>query len=381
MRHIIHADLDAFYAAVEQLDHPELRGQAILVGGSPEGRGVVATASYEARQFGVRSAMPMRTAIRACPHGIVVKPRFDRYREMSQRVMGVFREFTELVEPLSLDEAYLDITGAVDPAAGRWPLAVALDLKRRVAENTGLAVSVGLATSKSVAKIASDLQKPDGLVVVPPGEEAEFLAPLPVGKLWGIGPKTAERLRAEGVDTIGALAAQPPDWFARIFGLRADAVRQRAVGQDNEPVHTERETKSVSSETTFADDRGDAAELHQILDRLADGVAGSLQRKGLQGRTVTVKLRLADYTTFTRQATLPGLTNRAEPIRELAWRLLAAELSPGRAFRLLGVGMSNFGEAAAELEAYQLPLFTDESWAEAMPPEELLTGEAVVESL
>ena len=353
MRHIIHADLDAFYATVEQLDNPELLGKPVLVGGRPENRGVVATASYEARTFGVRSAMPMRTAVRLCPQGIIIPPRFTRYRDMSRQVMDIFRDFTEIVEPLSLDEAYLDISEAVDEAQGRWPLGVALELKRRVKEETGLTVSVGVSVSKSVSKIASDLDKPDGLVVVPLGEQAGFLAPLPVGKLWGIGPKTAERLHAAGVTTIGKLAEQSPDWFSRMFGQRANAVRLRAAGLDDEPVHTERETKSVSSETTFPDDLGDAAELRRVLEELADSVAGSLEGKALQGRTVTVKMRLADFTTFSRQTTLPTPSNDAAPIKDTAWRLLSAELTPGRSFRLLGVGVSNFVDAD---EQRQLPL-------------------------
>ena len=353
MRHIIHADLDAFYATVEQLDNPELLGKPVLVGGRPENRGVVATASYEARTFGVRSAMPMRTAVRLCPQGIIITPRFTRYRDMSRQVMDIFRDFTEIVEPLSLDEAYLDISEAVDEAQGRWPLGVALELKRRVKEETGLTVSVGVSVSKSVSKIASDLDKPDGLVVVPPGEQAGFLAPLPVGKLWGIGPKTAERLHAAGVTTIGKLAEQSPDWFSRMFGQRANAVRLRAAGLDDEPVHTERETKSVSSETTFPDDLGDAEELRRVLEELADSVAGSLEGKALQGRTVTVKMRLADFTTFSRQTTLPTPSNDAAPIKDTAWRLLSAELTPGRSFRLLGVGVSNFVDAD---EQRQLPL-------------------------
>ena len=353
MRHIIHADLDAFYATVEQLDNPELRGKPVLVGGRPESRGVVATASYEARPFGVRSAMPMRTAVRLCPQGIIVRPRFTRYREMSRQVMEIFREFTELIEPLSLDEAYLDISEAVDEPEGRWPLGVALELKRRVKAETGLTVSVGVSVSKAVSKIASDLDKPDGLVVVPPGDQAEFLAPLPVGKLWGIGPKTAERLMAEGVDTIGALAVQSPDWFTRVFGQRAEGVRLRSVGLDDEPVHTERITKSVSSETTFPDDLGDTKELRRVLEELAGGVAESLERKGLRGRTVTVKMRLADFTTFTRQSTLASPSNEPGPVRDLAWRLLSAELTTGRTFRLLGVGVSNFAEPD---EVRQLPL-------------------------
>ena len=306
-RHIIHADLDAFYAAVEQLDDPGLRGKAVLVGGPPESRGVVATASYEAREYGVHSAMPMRTAVRLCPHGIIVRPRFDRYREESHKVMSIFRDLTDLVEPLSLDEAYLDVTGAVE--AGSHPIAVAIDLKRRVNEETGLTISVGVGTSKSVAKIASDLQKPDGLVVVPKGEEREFLAPLLIGKLWGIGPKTASRLNSDGIDTIGQLAAQPLEWFQRRFGQRAAEVQARANGQDFRAVHTHRVAKSISAETTFPADVHDSDELYGVVTRLSGRVARQLAAKERRGKTVTLKARLADFTTFTRQTTLPFPTD------------------------------------------------------------------------
>ena len=359
MRHIIHADLDAFYAAVEQLDNPDLVGKPVLVGGRPENRGVVATASYEARQFGVHSAMPMRTAVHRCPQGIIVSPRFTRYREKSGEVMAIFRDLTSIVEPLSLDEAYLDITDVVN--GGSKPLAVALDLKRRIFEETGLIVSVGVGTCKTVAKIGSDLDKPDGLVVVQPGEEAKFLAPLAVGKLWGIGPKTAGRLKHEDIETIGQLAEQPLEWFARMFGKRAMNVRDKAMGKDDEALHTGSATKSISSETTFAADVGDETELRDAVEQKAVGVAHQLDRKGLKGRTVKLKLRLADFTTFTRQFTLPYHTNDEEPIKAAAWALLAAELEPGRAFRLLGVGMANFGsdsEVNAQ-EVHQLPLFAD----------------------
>lgn len=359
MRHIIHADLDAFYAAVEQLDNPELRGKPVLVGGSPQSRGVVATASYEARVYGVHSAMPMVTAVRQCPQGIVVRPRFDRYREMSRQVMDIFQEVTDLVEPLSLDEAYLDVTTAVE--AGRLPLGVAIDLKRQVKDETGLNVSIGVGTSKSVAKIASDLEKPDGLVVVPPGEERDFLSPLAVGKLWGIGPKTAGRLHQDGIATIGDLASQSEEWYASRFGKRAAGIRAKALGQDDDPVKTERSPKSISAETTFAEDLSDPSELHQTLEKLSAGVAGSLEKKGIKGRTVTVKLRLADFTTLTRQTTLPRHTNRAEDILDTGWALLSGELAPGRAFRLLGVGMSGFGVDGEQPRQLYLPWDVDDA--------------------
>ena len=350
VRHILHADLDAFYAAVEQLDDPELRGKAVLVGGRPEGRGVVATASYEAREYGVHSAMPMRTAARLCPHGIIVRPRFDRYREESQKVMAIFRDLTDLVEPISLDEAYLDISERVE--AGNHPLALAIDLKKQVNETTGLTVSVGVGTSKSVTKIASDLQKPDGLVVVRRGEERDFLAPLPVGRLWGIGPKTASRLKSEGIDTIGQLADKPLAWLERRFGQRASEVQARAQGQDYRAVHTHRVAKSISAETTFAEDIQDSQELCGVVDRLAGRVAGQLQSKERRVKTVILKARLADFTTFTRQTTLLAPTWSEETIRETALMLLSKELGPDRSFRLLGVGVSGFSESGQ----LQLPL-------------------------
>ena len=233
MRHILHADFDAFYASVEQLDNPELRGKPVVVGGSAEGRGVVASASYEAREYGVRSAMPMRTAQRLCPQAIRVGARFDRYREISQRVMSIFRDLTPLVEPLSLDEAYLDVTAAV--YEGRLPADIASELKRRVKYELGLVISIGVATSKSIAKIASDMDKPDGLTVVAPGDERAFLAPLPIRDLWGVGPKTAERLIADGIETIGDIARQEEGWLRERFGKHGAQMQRLALGLDEEP--------------------------------------------------------------------------------------------------------------------------------------------------
>ena len=247
---------------------------------------------------------------------------------------------------MSLDEAYLDVTEA---AAERSPIAIAIDIKERVSAETGLTVSVGLGSGKTVAKIASDLQKPDGLVVVPTGQEADFLAPLAVGKLVGVGPKSAARLHDEGVDTIGQLAAMPEAWFARHFGKRGDSIRNRARGIDHDPVQTSREAKSISAETTFAEDlpgnsEDERAELRAIVERLSGRVARSLPGKGLVGRTVTVKLRLSDFTTFTRQTTLPSPTDDEAAIVSTAWMLLERELAPDRAFRLLGVGVSGFSQ-------------------------------------
>jgi DNA polymerase-4 len=348
---ILHADLDAFFAAVEQLDRPELRGRPVLVGGAPEERGVVAAASYEARRYGARSAMPMRTALRLCPPDTVrVPPRFERYREVSRRVMALFRARTPLVEPLSLDEAYLDLTEPLARPGAPDPERAARALKAEVRTAVGLTISVGVATSKSVAKIASDLRKPDGLVVVPPGEERPFLAPLPVARLWGVGPRLEERLRRLGVATVGDLAALERRWLERRFGKWGGLLHDLANGIDHRPVTPERAIKSVGRETTFPHDVSDPAALRATICRLAEQVAERLQRHGLRGRTVTLKLRSYDFRTLTRQTSLSLPTDRAEEIAAVAERLLATELAPGGRYRLVGVSVSGFRPAV------QLPL-------------------------
>ena len=344
MRHILHADFDAFYASVEQLDAPELRGKPVVVGGSPEGRGVVASASYEARSFGIHSAMPMRTAQRLCPQAIRVGARFDRYRQVSRQVMTIFRDITPIVESVSLDEAYLDVTHIV--AIGEQPQSIAQTLKSRVKTELGLTISVGAATSKSVAKIASDIDKPDGLTVVPPGQEQRFLAPLPVSKLWGVGPKTAERLISEGINTIGDIAACQDRWLQANFGKHGPHMRHLALGKDDSPIVVERETKSVSAETTLARDTADPELLVEIVNRLSQRVAIQLRNNQLHGRTVKLKLRLSDFTTFTRQRTLPETIQSAYDLSQSAVELLNAELQPGRFFRLIGVGVSGLEQQA-----------------------------------
>lgn len=346
MRHILHADLDAFYASVEQLDHPALKGRPVVVGGSPDARGVVAAASYEARAFGVRSAMPMRTALQRCPQAIRVAPRFDRYAEISQQVMAIFRQVTPLVEPLSLDEAYLDVTYCVSEGAPAEQIAA--DLRRRVREEVRLTLSVGVANSKSVAKVASGMGKPDGLTVVPPGAERAFLAPLPVVHLWGIGPKTAARLAERGVHTIGQLAGQTEIWFAATFGKSGPHMRGLALGQDQSPVVVERDVKSVSAETTLAQDTGDPEVVLDIVRRLSQRVARRLERDGRRGYTVKVKLRLSDFTTFTRQDTLAEPVESAAAVEEVAEALVRPELGRGRLFRLVGVGVAGFYDRPPE---------------------------------
>ena len=349
-RYILHADLDAFYASVEQLDDPALKGKPVAVGGSPEGRGVVAAASYEARTYGVHSAMPMRTALRLCSDLVRMSPRFDRYHEVSGQVMAIFRAVTPLVEPLSLDEAYMDVTGRV-PADEIQT--AAQGVRDRVKEEVGLAVTIGGGTSKTVAKIASQLGKPDGLLLVPPGEQREFLTPLDVEMLWGVGPRTAALLRDSGIATIGDLAARDEKWLSSLLGKRGPELRARALGDDAEQVSVDREVKSVSAEVTMAVDEGDEARLLDEVGRLASRVAERLRDGSLRGKTVSVKLRLADFTTFTRQATLPVPTDDLRAIRDSASGLMRRELGHGRRFRLVGVGVSNFAED------YQLALLPE----------------------
>jgi DNA polymerase-4 len=353
-RCIIHADLDAFFASVEQLDNPNLRGRPVVVGGAPEARGVVAAASYEARACGVHSAMPMRTALSLCPQAVRVSPRFQRYAEISKRVMDIFRQVTPLVEQMSLDEAFLDVSDRI--GKGRSPEEVASALKEQVRQEVGLTVSVGVASSKSVAKIASGFNKPDGLTVVPPGGEQQFLAPLPVQSLWGVGPKTAERLAGESITTIGDLAGQSEEWARSRFGARGVYFVSLARGIDDSPVMVEHETKSVSTEITFPRDVDDPKALEAGLRKLAENTARRLRGSGLRGRTIKLKLRLADFTTFTRQSTIARPTDSAEVILAEASALLARELYAGRRFRLLGVGVSNFreGEAESQPSLFQL---------------------------
>jgi DNA polymerase-4 len=347
MAAILHADFDAFYASVEQRDDPTLRGKPVVVGGDPETRGVVAAASYEVREYGVHSAMPMKTAMRLCPHAIRVPPRFEVYRDVSRQVMEIFRVVTPLVEPLSLDEAFLDVSNRVDD---EWtPERIARGLKVRIKKRTALTISIGVASSKSVAKIASDMDKPDGLTVVAPGTEREFLAPLPVGRLWGIGPKTQERLALEEITTIGQLAEQTTDWFAAQFGKAGTFFRDLSNGIDDRPVSVERRRKSLSAETTLAIDSGDAEQLTEIVERLSARVGGQLERRGLSGSTVKLKLRLEDFTTFTRQVTLDGPVSSPQDVGQAALEMLRRELDPDRRFRLIGVGVSGF-ETPAEPE-------------------------------
>ena len=343
-RYILHADLDAFYASVEQRDDPTLQGKPVVVGGAPEHRGVVVAASYEAREYGIHSAMPMRSAMARCADLVRVSPHFPKYREASQQIMEIFRNLTPMVEPLSLDEAYLEI--GQDVATDMVQVeSTARRLKAMVVVETQLAVTIGGGTSKTVAKIASQVGKPDGLLLVRPGDERSFLGPLDVSMLWGVGPKTAMTLGKQGVRTISDLAARDERWLETILGKRGPELRASALGLDDREVTPYRETKSVSAETTLPQDVEDEATLTQELVVLTRHVAGRLDRAGLRGKTVHIKLRLADFTTFTRQTTVPSPVSDEASIYQVAKTLLSRETEPGRRFRLIGVGVSNFQEA------------------------------------
>jgi len=339
--------MDAFYASVEQQRHPELRGQPVVVGHSGP-RGVVAAASYEARRFGVHSAMPSATARRLCPQAIFVPADFATYGAVSARMFGVLRGYTPLVEPLSLDEAFLDLTA--DPGARRDPAGVAARLKADVLAATGgLTASVGVATCKVVAKIASDLRKPDGLVVVAPGEEQSFLAPLPIRTLPGLGPATERRLDGLGLTRIGDIGALPVDVLTARLGSHGAALRDLALGIDPRPVVLPGRPKSISREVTFERDIADRGRLRQVARDLAHDVGASLRRQHLVSRTVRLKLRFSDFDTHTAQTTLEEATDIDAELAAAAESLLAAAGRDPRAVRLLGVGAASLRDAQADL--------------------------------
>ena len=354
MANILHADFDAFYSSVEQLDDPNLRNKPVVVGGRAEDRGVVAAASYEARSFGIKSAMPMRTALRLCPSVIRVNPSFERYRHISWMMMDIFRDITPLVEALSIDEAYLDVTSLV--MAGTPPHNIAVDLKQRIKQGIGLTISVGVASNKSLAKIASNMNKPDGLTVVPHGMERDFLTPLPVNILPGIGPKTAELLRRDAIITVGELASNSEEWFDVRFGKNGRVLRKLSLGEDNRTVVIERVRKSVSCELTLNEDTDDAELLIDLVGRLSEKVSQDLIDRDISGRTIKLKLRLTDFNTFTRQKTLDLPIQHAEDIFRETRNLLFSELVNGRYFRLVGVGVGGLDRKVIS-DSHQLRLF------------------------
>ena len=354
-RTILHVDMDAFYAAVEERDRPELRGKPVIIGADPRGgagRGVVSTASYAARRFGVASAMPISTAWRLCPQGVFIAPDMAKYSEVSKQIRVVFEAFTDLVEPISVDEAFLDVTASVRLFGGGET--IARKIKARIRDQTKLTASVGVATAKLIAKIASDLKKPDGLVVVPPGTERAFLAPLPVRRLWGIGPKMEERLAKLGVHTIGQLAEAK---VTRLLGTHGLDLQRLARGEDDRPVVSDSgPAQSVSVEHTFDADQGDSRELRKALLRLADELSRRLRAESMAGRTITLKYRDETFKTTTHTRSRKAPTNVAADLFTLAAALFD-EVHGSLKVRLLGIGVSGFDEPA------QKSLFEDEGSA------------------
>jgi len=342
-RAILHIDMDAFYASVEEQDDPRLLGKPLIVGGI-RGRGVVAAASYAVRRFGVHSAMPMAEALRLCPGAVCVQPRMARYQEVSARVFAIFHEFTPLVEGLSLDEAFLDVTASQRLLGA--PEAIGANIRRRIRQLTGLTASVGIAPNKLLAKIASDLRKPDGMYRLDPDGMRDVLDALPIEKLFGVGAKTLARVQAAGIRSFGDARNAGDEQLWRAFGRHGKTMRDRASGLDDRPVAADREERSISAEDTFAADIRSHAELHIELLRLADRTASRLRDHELFASTVNVKIRRADFTTFTRQRALGAPTSDTAVIAAAARELLAGWLiaQPRAAVRLLGVGVSDLGD-------------------------------------
>jgi len=352
VRRILHIDMDAFYASVEQRDNPQLRGQPIAVGGQPQSRGVVAAASYEARAFGVFSAMPMSKAVRLCPSLVIVRPDFARYKQASNAVFSIFREVTPLVEPLSLDEAYLDVTeNAWGETLGT---AVAKRLKERIKIETGLTASAGVAPNKFLAKIASGWKKPDGLTVISPERVEPFLQQLPVDALWGVGPVTAKKLRAKGIDRLVDVRTADVQLLRDTVGSLADWLRQLANGVDDRPVVANREAKSSGTENTYPEDLSDLDVIRTEIAEMAGHAIGWLSRKQLLARTVTIKVRYHDFTTITRSHSAPPTRDEAE-LTARAVRLLDKTEAGRIPIRLLGVSVHNFCGQDDLVEPDRLP--------------------------
>ncbi|MBX5460494.1 MAG: DNA polymerase IV [Steroidobacteraceae bacterium] len=343
-RAILHVDMDAFYASIEQRDDPTLKGKPVIVGGTA-GRGVVAAASYEVRKFGVHSAMPMSTALRLCPHAVCITPRMQHYQSISAQIFSIFREFTPVVEGLSLDEAFLDVTAS--QALHGDAVHIARAIKARIWQATHLTASVGVAHNKLVAKIASDLNKPDGLTVVTPETTRAILDPLSVRRLPGLGRKTGARVEELGIHTFAELRRAPDAVLWPVFGRYTHRVRERASGIDDRPVVADLEEKSISAEDTFSTDIADPARLQSELARLADLACARLRRKALVAGCVTVKIRRHDFTTFTRQRRISPPTNDTRALGSVARELLALWLAgnPGVRIRLLGVGVTHLSDA------------------------------------
>ncbi|PRY52818.1 DNA polymerase-4 [Arcticibacter pallidicorallinus] len=344
VRKIIHIDMDAFYASVEQRDNPDLRGKALVVGGSPEGRGgVVATASYEARKFGVRSAMSSKQAIQLCPHAIFVRPRFEVYKEVSGKIREIFRRYTDLIEPLSLDEAYLDVTE--DKLNIGSALEIAQQIKQAIKDELQLTASAGVSINKFVAKIASDINKPDGLKFIGPSSIEVFMEKLPVEKFHGVGKVTAAKMKSIGLHTGADLKKLSEQELIRHFGKTGSFYYQIVRGKDERAVQPHRETKSLAAEDTFAQDLKTLDEMDAELYKIAEIVHSRLERKNLKGRTVTLKVKYSDFRQITRSQSLFSPIADQATIFSVASKLLSSAISEDEKVRLLGISISNFNEA------------------------------------
>jgi DNA polymerase-4 len=353
IRKIIHIDMDAFYASVEQRDDPSLRGRAVAVG-SAQPRGVVAAASYEARTFGVRSAMPSVTALRRCADLVFVPPRFDVYRAVSRQIADIFADYTDLIEPLSLDEAYLDVSE--DRLALGSARAIAEQIRRRIRDQTGLTASAGVSYNKFIAKLASDQNKPDGLCVIPPAKGAAFVAALPVRRFHGVGPVTAAKMDRLGIVTGQDLRERSLEVLRAQFGSSAEYLYGAARGEDHRPVRADRPRKSVGAERTFDTDLTDRAELHAALERVADAAWTRIERNGAQGRTVTLKFRFADFRTLTRARSLGAAVVDRDTLLATGAALLDAQLPVALGIRLLGLTLSGIVTESEDDPQPGLPL-------------------------
>lgn len=352
---ILHIDMDAFYASVEERDNPSLVGKPVIVGGSADGRGVVAAANYEARKFGVHSAMAAGRAKRLCPHGVVIRPRIDYYAQVSRQIREIFEHYTPQIEPLSLDEAFLDVTGS-QVLFGPSP-EIGLKIKKRIREELHLIASVGVAPTKFVSKIASDLKKPDGFVLVKPDEVQAFLDPLPVGRLWGVGKVTGQTFERLSIRTIGQLRQIPLQQLNQWFGSSGEHYWQLSHGIDERKVVPDREAKSISNETTFPEDISDKEILRSWLVDLVDQVARRLRQHDLKGRTAEIKVRFSDFKTISRSVTLANPTNLTKELLEAGIELLTHKLpSTHLPVRLLGFGVNNLGDKQqTQLELFSQP--------------------------
>lgn len=354
-RKIIHIDMDAFYASVEQRDNPELQGQPVIVGGRPGSRGVVAACSYEARKFGVRSAMPAATAQRHCPNAVFVKPRFEEYRKVSQQIHEVFRGFTDLIEPLSLDEAFLDVSG--NPRWQGSATLMAKEIKARIKLETRLTASAGVSYNKFLAKIASDMDKPDGLYVIKPEDGPRFIAQLPIGKFFGVGKATEKRMHKHGIKTGADILQWSQAELLECFGKQGKFYYQIARGIDHRPVNPSRERKSISTENTFSEDLTDKQKMLAILFELADKVSETLKKKNLLAKTIVVKVKYNDFVQVTRSETMPTAFDSLKSLQENIAGLLDKTRAGEKPVRLLGVGVSQLqGEINDEVEENQLSL-------------------------